>query len=143
MERETWRENVLRTLFSSHITPVLNILKKTSGVSSSILWENVAIRINSIYRKTLAKEMDSVKMERLNSDFHFLENASGDLFNLKENPLKQYLKIGEELIINPCRKTCCLYYKLEKDVKGISHCGNCPIKNKKIKARIHTMNEIK
>ncbi|OAH58434.1 hypothetical protein AWH48_17775 [Domibacillus aminovorans] len=135
MEREKWRENVLRTLFSSHITPVLNILKKTSRVPSSILWENVAIRINSIYRKTLAKEMDPVKIERLNSDFHFLKNASGDLFNLKENPIKQYLKIGEELIVNPCRKTCCMYYKLEKDVEGIGYCSNCPIKSKQIKVR--------
>ena len=135
MEREQWRENVLRTLFTSHITPVLTILNKTSRIPSSILWENVAIRINSIYRKTLAKETDLVKIERLNSDFHFLKNASGDLFHLKANPIKPYLKIGEELIINPCRKTCCLYYKLEKNVEGVGYCSNCPIKSKQIKAR--------
>lgn len=126
MEREQWRENVLRDLFSSHITPVLNILKKTSRVPSSILWENVAIRINSIYRKILAKEADPVKIERLNSDFNFLKNASGNLFNLKENPIKHYLKIGEELKLNPYRKTCCMYCKLEEDVEGIGYCGNCP-----------------
>ncbi|WP_191991905.1 IucA/IucC family C-terminal-domain containing protein [Bacillus aerolatus] len=128
MEREQWRENVLRSLFSSHITPVLNILNKTSRIPASILWENVAIRINSIYRKTLAKELDPLKIERLNSDFHFLKNASGDLFHLKENPIQHYLKIGEELTLNPYRKTCCLYYKLEEDVEGIGHCGNCPMK---------------
>ncbi|NYF26107.1 IucA/IucC family C-terminal-domain containing protein [Sporosarcina sp. JAI121] len=133
MDREPWRENVLRALFSSHITPVLEILKKTSRVPSSILWENVAIRINSIYRKTLAKEVDLVKIERLNSDFNFLKNASGDLFNLRENPIKEYLKIGEEHKVNPCRKTCCLYYKLEEDREGIGYCGNCPIRSKKEK----------
>jgi ferric iron reductase protein FhuF len=135
MKREQWRENVLRDLFSSHITPVLNILKKTSHVPSSILWENVAVRINSIYRKILAKELDPVKIERLNSDFNFLKNVSGNLFNLKENPIKHYLKIGEELRLNPCRKTCCMYYKLEEDVEGIGYCSNCPIKSKQTKAR--------
>lgn len=131
MEREQWRENVLRNLFSSHITPVLNVLKKTSRVPSSILWENVAIRINSVYRKTLAKELDAIKKERLNSDFQCLKNASGNLFNLRENPIKHYLKIGEELTLNPWRKTCCMYYKLEEDVEGIGYCSNCPIKNKR------------
>jgi ferric iron reductase protein FhuF len=133
MEREQWRVNVLYALFSSHITPVLDILEKTSRVQSSILWENVAIRINSIYRKTLAKELDPVKIERLYNDFNFLKNASGDLFHLKENPIKHYLKIGEELSLNPCRKTCCMYYKLEEDVEGIGYCGICPIKNKQTK----------
>ena len=135
LEREEWREKVLHDLFFTHIMPFLNILKKTSGVHSSILWENVAIRINSIYRKTLVQELEPIKIKRLNSDFNFLKNASGDLFNLKENPIKHYLKIGEELKLNPCRKTCCLYYKLEKDVGGISYCGNCPIKSRQTKAR--------
>jgi|GEM_PF-6397327 len=135
MGREQWRENVLQNLFSFHMTPVLNILTKTSGVPVSILWENVAVRINSIYRKILAKNSDPVKVERINSDFHLLKNASGKLFHLKENPMKHYLKIGEELRSNPCRKTCCMYYKLEKDVEGIGYCGNCPMKSKQTKAR--------
>lgn len=134
-EREQWRECVLRELFSSHITPILNILKKTSRIPSSILWENVAIRINSIYRKLLSRELDQAKIERLNSDFSFLKNASGNLFDLKENPIKQYLKIGEELNLNPYRNTCCMYYKLEEDIEGIGYCGNCPIKKKQIKER--------
>jgi ferric iron reductase protein FhuF len=127
--REEWREIVLRDLFSSHITPVLDILKRTSRIPSSILWENVAIRINSIYRKTLVYELDPVKICRLNSDFNFLKNSSGDLFNLKENPIQHYLKKGKELELNPGRKTCCMYYKLEEDVEGVGYCGNCPIKS--------------
>jgi ferric iron reductase protein FhuF len=133
IERELWRENVLHDLFSSHITPVLDVLKKTSHLPSTILRENVAIRINSIYRKILAKELDPVKIERVNSDFNFLKNAQGSLFNLKENPIKHYLKIGEELRLNPWRTTCCTYYKLEEDVEGIGYCSNCPIESKKTK----------
>ncbi len=134
MEREQWREHVLRDLFSSHITPVINILRKTSRAPSSILWENIAIRINSIYRKTLVKELDPVKLERLNSDFNFLKNASGELFNLKNNPIKHFLKIGDELKLNPCRTTCCMYYKLDGNVEKPSYCGICPIKSKQSKA---------
>lgn len=135
LEREKWREKVLRHLFSIHIMPILKNVEKISSIPSSILWENVAIRINSVYRKKLSQELEPIKIERLNNDFNFLKNASGDLFNLKENPIKHYLKIGEELKLNPCRKTCCLYYKLEKDVGGISYCGNCPIKSRQTKAR--------
>lgn len=130
MKREHWRERVLRNLFSSHITPVLEVLKKTSRINSSILWENVAIRINSTYRKLLAKELDSVTVYRLYDDFNFLRSASGDLFNLEKNPIKHYLKIGEELKVNPSRKTCCMYYKLDEDVEGIGYCSNCPVKSK-------------
>lgn len=135
IEREQWREDVLYDLFSSHITPILNILIKVAQVSSLILWENIANRINSIYRKILEKELDQVKIERLHSDFNFLKNASGNLFNLKENPIKNFLKIGEELKLNLCRKTCCMYYKLEKDIGTIGYCDNCPIKSKQTKAR--------
>lgn len=74
---------MLRAVFSENITPVLDILQKTSGIPSSILWENVDVRINSIYRKTLAKGLDSHKIERLNRDYYFLKNTGGDLFNLK------------------------------------------------------------
>lgn len=130
LKREQWREDVLRFLFSEHITPVINILQKTSRLSPLVLWENIAIRINSIYRKMLSTDLDFDKIEHLNSDFQFLKNAQGDLFNLKENPIKQYLKIGLELKQNPYRRTCCMYYLLEEDAEGIGYCGVCPIKKK-------------
>jgi ferric iron reductase protein FhuF len=129
IEREQWREKILYDLFAAHITPVLEMLKKVSRVSSSILWENVAVRINPIYKELLEENSsDKVKRERLINDFNFLKNANGDLFHLKENPLKPYLKIGEELTLNPCRKTFCMYYKLGEDAEGIGYCRVCPIK---------------
>jgi ferric iron reductase protein FhuF len=131
MEREQWRENILYELFSTHITPVLEILKRTSRIPSSILWENIAIRINSIYRKIRAKEFDQIKIDRLNSDFNFLKSAGGDLFNLHENPIKKHLKTEEELRLNPIRKTCCMYYKLGEDLEGIGYCEICPQKTNK------------
>ncbi|WP_252501601.1 IucA/IucC family C-terminal-domain containing protein [Sporosarcina sp. Marseille-Q4943] len=133
--REEWRENVLHGLFSGHITPVLESLRKTTRLPSSIMWENVAIRINSIYRKMLANNLDPVTRERVYSDFNFLKNASGEMFGLQDNPIQQYLKIGEALTLNPNRKTCCMYYKLEKDVEGIGYCSNCPLKKKQIEKK--------
>lgn len=128
--REQWREDVLRQLFSFHITPILNTLNKISNIPSSILWENVAIRINSIYRKILDKDLDQEKFERVNSDFYFLKNSGGDLFNLNDNSIRKYLKIGEEFRLNPKRKTCCMYYKIEKETEGIGYCSNCPLNSK-------------
>lgn len=131
--RDECRETVLREIFSCHITPVLETLRKTTRLPSSIMWENVAIRINSIYRKMLAKNSDPDTRESIYSDFNFLKNASGELFGLQYNPIQQYLKIGEALTLNPCRKTCCMYYKLEEDAEGIGYCSNCPLKKKQIK----------
>lgn len=55
----------------------------------------------------------------------------GNLFDLQENPLKQYLKIGDELKISPYRKTCCMYHRLEEDVEEIGYCHNCLLRKKR------------
>nr|WP_272467360.1 IucA/IucC family C-terminal-domain containing protein [Terrihalobacillus insolitus] len=136
-DRDQWRENVLGDLFAGHITPFIGMLQKTSRVPSTILWENVAVRINSTYRKLMKNKLNHRQMESLYSDFYFLKKAGGDLFGLKENPIKNYLKIGEELSLNPSRKTCCLYQKLEKDVEGIGYCANFPVRNKQEKMERH------
>lgn len=125
--REQWREKVIRTLFSSHVTPMYNVLKESSRVPSTILWENVAVRINSVYEKLFAVERDSIQLHRLHSDFNFLKNAPGEVFQLRENPIRPYLKIGEEFQLHPARKTCCLFCKLKENDEGITHCANCPI----------------
>lgn len=125
--REQRRQYVINSLFSTLVIPIFHALEKTSGIPSSILWENVAVRINSIYRKMLKEELDPVVINRLLSDFYFLRDTDGHLFNLKENPINRYLKIGEELELNPNRKTCCMYHKLEEDIEGIGYCANCPI----------------
>ncbi|MEH6948127.1 IucA/IucC family C-terminal-domain containing protein [Bacillus sp. JJ634] len=131
IEREQWRENILRELFSNHIAPIWNMLNKLSGIPSAILWENLSVRINSIYRKLLAQEIASIKKQRLYSDFNYLKGTSGELFDLLENPINRFLKIGEDLHIYPYRQTCCLYYQLEEDSEGIGYCTNCPIGRKR------------
>ncbi|WP_438348429.1 IucA/IucC family C-terminal-domain containing protein [Paenibacillus sp. FA6] len=126
VKRDEWRENVLRELFTTHITPMILILNRVTGISLAILWENVVIRINSIYRKMSKNELDEVKLERLESDFYFLKHANGNMFHLEKNPLTRYMKLSEEQKRNPYRKTCCLYFKLEEAAEGSCYCDNCP-----------------
>lgn len=131
MPREQWCAHVIRSLFSNHLTPLFCALQRNARVPSKILWENVAVRINSIYRKTLAKETNLVKRQQLYNDFYFLKEAEGTLFGTEKNPIKDYLKIGEALKSDPYRKTCCLYFRLEEDLEGIGYCANCLIKKRK------------
>jgi ferric iron reductase protein FhuF len=73
---------------------MITMLNRVTGVALSILWENVAIRINSIYRKMSAKQLDPARMEWLDSDFHFLKHANGDLFHLDQNPVMRIAHAG-------------------------------------------------
>nr|MDF9458224.1 ferric iron reductase [Bacillus pumilus] len=50
-DRHEWREQAVHALFTECVTPLLDVLKRTSRLPYSILWENVAVRINSLYRK--------------------------------------------------------------------------------------------
>ncbi|MBB6451080.1 ferric iron reductase protein FhuF [Geomicrobium halophilum] len=129
-DREAWRENLLRELFSYHITPMVSVFKDTTRVSSNILWENVAVRVNSVYRKALANEPSPEKQWQLTSDFYYLKQADGSLFQWERNPIRSYLKIDPDSTNTHYRQTCCLYHRLEEDPEGIGYCNNCPIGKK-------------
>ncbi|MCK0471713.1 IucA/IucC family C-terminal-domain containing protein [Halalkalibacter sp. APA_J-10(15)] len=127
--REEWRTAVFQELFANHLTPLLLALQRVSRMPQSILWENVAVRINSTYRKALDDCAENeTKKQSIYDDFLFLKGADGELFQLKENPIKPYLKIGEELHSNPTRQTCCMYYRLKKEGGKVSYCKVCPVK---------------
>ncbi|WP_240377342.1 IucA/IucC family C-terminal-domain containing protein [Bacillus piscicola] len=130
LDREPWRKKVLGRLFMCHLTPIFHILEKNSRLPASILWENAATRMNSVYRKILTSKPGPVVEERLYNDFCFLKETDGTLFQLAENPLAPYLKIEENLEL-PQRKTCCLYYTLEKETEDLRFCRNCPTKSRR------------
>ncbi|QDI92531.1 ferric iron reductase [Salicibibacter halophilus] len=129
-EREAWRESLLRELFSYHITPLIGVLRNTSRVSVHILWENVAVRVNSVYRKALAAETCQERKKQLSSDFYYLQDAEGDLFQWDQNPISPYLKSPPDSSATHYRQTCCLYHRLKEDPEGIQFCNNCPIGKK-------------
>lgn len=130
-EREKWRERVLQQLFAEHLTPVLNTLNRVSRLPASILWENVVVRLHSVYRDVEKADPDPLQRERLIRDFAFLKSAPGSLFGLDQNPIAPYLKIGEERTANPYRKTCCLYYKLGENKQNGVYCRVCPLSKNK------------
>ncbi|UOQ50408.1 (2Fe-2S)-binding protein [Gracilibacillus caseinilyticus] len=125
--RNTIRESYLQQLFAQHLTPLVLTLSRMTGVKEEMLWENIAVRINSVYRKLLEKNPSEQVITNIYEDFHFLIQADAELFGIGSNPLACYLKIGEELKENPQRKTCCLYYLLDKNRGKGNYCVNCPL----------------
>ncbi|RCW76862.1 ferric iron reductase protein FhuF [Saliterribacillus persicus] len=126
-DRTESRYELFYTLFSENITPMIANLQEVSRIKSAILWENIAVRINSIYRKMLARDLDAATIERIYQDFEYLKYADGALFHLNTNPLTSFLKIGIDLEENPLRKTCCLFHQLDKNRPEKKCCLNCPL----------------
>ncbi|SMO32227.1 IucA/IucC family C-terminal-domain containing protein [Melghirimyces algeriensis] len=122
-EEPEWN-TVFSWVFANHITPMIEAFYQTTNVSRRILWENVAVRINSYYRKSLQKENCAEKI------FSFLREADGRLFGLNENPLKPFLHQATPACETVTRKTCCYFYRLEKNREELEHCQICPLKNK-------------
>lgn len=130
-DRHEWREQVVRMLFTQCVTPLLDVLKRTSRLPYSILWENVAVRINSLYRSMMRETEEPKMKERVREDYLFLKKASGDLFGVKQNPFQHSLNLDESLLDTSNRKTCCMYYKLEKKSESLDYCLVCPLEKKK------------
>lgn len=128
-DREGWRTIIFMELFAKNLAPLVAQLERVSFLKASVLWENVAVRVNSVYRKAMLKEKNEGNRQRMISDFQFLKQAGGDLFALETNPLSRYLYLDDEGAV-PVRSTCCMYYRLEKDKEGIGYCGNCPCRKK-------------
>lgn len=116
--RMTWFYDMITPLFAEHLTPMISMLQQTTSLSPKILWENVAVRINSFYRQLLIEKQEN--SNHVHEDFLFLKEASGELFQLNENPLTPFLHLDTETHI---RHTCCTYYLMGKH----EYCGVCPL----------------
>ncbi|MEY8752780.1 IucA/IucC family C-terminal-domain containing protein [Alkalicoccobacillus gibsonii] len=126
--REEWLARSLQSFFTYHLTPVISMLQKTAKVSSPILWENVAVRINSYYRGLLKEGLSNEQLNLVKGDFSFLKQASGELFGLELNPLSSYLHLDTSFLT---RRTCCMYYLVGKR----EYCGVCPLTKTPSKAK--------
>ncbi|WP_208589253.1 IucA/IucC family C-terminal-domain containing protein [Gracilibacillus suaedae] len=126
-DRNAIRKSYLRQLFAEHLTPLVLTLSRSTGVKENVLWENIAVRVNSVYRKLLETNPAEQMITNIYKDFNFLSQGDADLFGIGNNPLERFLKIGEELKENPQRKTCCLYHLLDKNRGKGNYCVNCPL----------------
>ncbi|MFC4077652.1 (2Fe-2S)-binding protein [Salinithrix halophila] len=124
-DREVWREQAVRRLFSDNLDRVLGSL--SHHVPASILWESARIYLHHFY-ETWSRETDSpAEQERIIRDFRYL-TASGLSLTAdgRTNPLAADFrcaphptKADQELRL---RQTCCLYHRLP----GAAPCINCP-----------------
>ncbi|WP_273716951.1 IucA/IucC family C-terminal-domain containing protein [Alkalihalobacillus pseudalcaliphilus] len=122
-EFEACMDLYLEKTFQENLTPILNQLHATTRLPLKILWENVAVRINSIFRKIVKKVDDEIERDRIIAVFNQIKYAEPRYFALEKNPLTPYLQLDGEK-----RKTCCMYYKLERCLETGEYCLVCPLK---------------
>ncbi|PKR53940.1 siderophore-iron reductase, Fe-S cluster protein [Thalassospira marina] len=125
-DRDVWREQMCKTLFSGNLAPIWQALHEASGVSLSILWENTAVRIFSLYERRMMRETDTQKLSQIRADFDFLlHQADSSIFGTPKNPLGSFYfdktKTGDVEI--RYRRTCCYYYLTPPK----EYCSTCPL----------------
>lgn len=121
----------MRELFTECVTPLLDVLNRTTKLSYRILWENVAVRINSLYRSMMREAEEPAVKQRVREDYLYLKQAAGDVFGAQQNPFQHSLNLDDSLLETSNRKTCCMYYKLEKKSESLDYCLVCPLEKKK------------
>lgn len=113
-------------LFANHLTLLLITFHSTTNLPVHILWENIAVRLNSYFRKAMERYPEH--NERIKDVAEELHSLSGECFNWDNHPMRPYLTPTTHLTKQYKRKTCCYFHKLDKD-KEMSHCLVCPLRS--------------
>lgn len=125
--REQWREMIVGALFKDFLSPLLNVLSEVSGIPIQILWENVAVRVYSLYQGRM-DDLDPQQEQRRQADYDWLLNkADPAVFGLPWDPLKRFNRPLKQTLTGEkvrFRRTCCFYYKATCPV---DYCHNCPL----------------
>jgi len=127
-ERFVWRNAVIQALFAGNIGKLIAVMSGAAHMPKPILWENVAVRLFSLYEKRIGVTGERQEQTRGRADFQYLiHQAPGALFGEKQNPLSRFY--GKPAFSSGSntparvRKTCCFYY----EVSGVEeYCSNCP-----------------
>lgn len=125
--RQEWRDEVISNLFANGLAPIINSLNAVARTPISVLWENVAVRVYSLYEKRLATERHLGHRTQITDDFHYLVNdAPARLFGTRDNPLQRYFLTRKTCCSDSprIRKTCCYYYRASDPVE---FCSTCPL----------------
>jgi ferric iron reductase protein FhuF len=127
--RQRFREELIYTLFARNVAQVLRKLSQCTGISSAILWENIAIYVYWLY-ETMLKDVDKAIKEQVREDFHYLTGqAPSYLFAETFQPIAKFFAEKRKTSFSEqpirLRQTCCLYYIL--DPEGAC-CTACPKK---------------
>ncbi|GGN38434.1 MULTISPECIES: IucA/IucC family C-terminal-domain containing protein [Marinomonas] len=131
--RDTWRDGILTKVFAGHLTLLVEHFYRLTKVSRRVLWENVAVRVFSIYEQRILASVSEEKRETAEADYaYLLDKSTTELFGLNENPLTMFYRDKQltALSENPVRvrRTCCFYYQATEPPV---YCGSCPLPLKK------------
>ncbi|MDG5472493.1 IucA/IucC family C-terminal-domain containing protein [Jeotgalibacillus sp. ET6] len=110
------------TVFAHHLTPMVEQFSKTCRIPQKILWENIAVRLQSVFRKKSTHYPHS----QLQDLFDEMTEVDAEWSGCKENPFTKYLQRPEDWQTIPVRETCCRLYQL-KEGQEQPYCGNCPL----------------
>lgn len=125
-KRSEWREQLMRSLFADHLTPLFHELSATAKVPLPMLWENAMVRIVPLFEDALEQAADGPAASRIREDFDLVvSTAPGDWFGEARNPLAALSRrYGEASPGRPPRRrrTCCLYVEISGE-----YCRACPI----------------
>ncbi|WP_131272588.1 IucA/IucC family C-terminal-domain containing protein [Jeotgalibacillus soli] len=120
-----WKTRV----FADHLTPLVEKISSEWRIPQKILWENIAVRLQSVFRKKSSVSSSDELQQQLKE----LTVAKASWVGGEDNPLSIYLHHLEEWTCIPVRTTCCRYYQV-KFGDDHPYCGNCPLpKNETIK----------
>ncbi|OZG73155.1 siderophore-iron reductase, Fe-S cluster protein [Hahella sp. CCB-MM4] len=128
-QRESWRRMLIRQLFADNLSRLWQVLVEVAKVPLSILWENTAVRVYSLYERRMS-DLGCVSLQnRVDKDFHYLINeAPAELFGTSENPLHKYFWPRQQVTHSNksvrFRKTCCYYYRASEPKE---YCSTCPL----------------
>lgn len=128
-DRDAWRSEILSRVFSGHLTLLVEQFYRLTKVSRRVLWENIAVRVFSIYEQRILTNIAEEKRAIAEADYaYLLDDTTTKLFGLKENPLTVFYRDKQltALSENPVRvrRTCCFYYQATEPPV---YCGSCPL----------------
>ncbi len=128
-QRESWRRMLIRQLFADNLSRIWQVLVEVARVPLSILWENTAVRVYSLYERRMTDLRCASLQNRVDADFHYLiKEAPAELFGISENPLHKYFWPRQQATHSSTsvrfRKTCCYYYKASEPKE---FCSTCPL----------------
>lgn len=113
--KDCWKQKVFY-----HLQKIIQILARHCKISSIILWENVAVRLNAVFKKNL----ECYRMSEVTTIFAQLTEPYPDWFFGQKTPLNEFIYICHS---HKQRTTCCRYYLLNKKEEAMSHCIVCPL----------------
>lgn len=127
-DRNAWREEILKNAFANHLSLLVEQFHRVTRVSKRILWENVAIRVFSIYERRILNAIPDNLLPQAQQDFLWLIDAKNHaLFATDHNPIAEFYsaKIPSPTATENIRvrSTCCFYFKATEPSE---HCSICP-----------------